>query len=522
MVPELFFPWKDEILNLIREPDNIWRLNQKLNTKSGAQSKYDLTTLHDEWKYIIDSIDKMNVQIKRIYGLDKFLSILQESEEIEQELNSLEEIKKYFSDLNQLNQANTQNQILNKLLKERDEISSLLEISKDEFQAIKLQYESYQQKESKIKTLFEQLNQQQRELYQKTNEITKKIDELDPILIRYQEKLDNIQDENDPDYTRIKSKLSVVEKEFKTLQETRKTLMRESKEIKKRILQERKSLKSLKQQINTIRPIYEEKSNEIKNLENRLNSIIDQIDKLSKEINQNQLKIKNGNSKYVKQKEFPTNNKYFGRPTELEQRIQFLKTNQEQLKQIIMKEFKNSKIVEIRRELEEKVNRFKKIFAQWEDESKIEEKLSKTMEISQIKIEKILNFKNWVNIFLHPIDFSCSVDFQLISDYHDLKIDIELYDKEGNSIKDIEALPRSTRSIIAFALIFAFYLSNNVYFILIRMSDLLPDIITKQTFQKTIAYFSNILDEIFQPEQLKIVFFLDTPTNYELNAIEVN
>ncbi|MHA1775382.1 MAG: hypothetical protein ACTSWC_01335 [Promethearchaeota archaeon] len=522
--PDVLIRWQEEIPIIFNDPTHLLTLSESIfptTTKNSKNGKIPLTL---GWKLAINELHSLNLQINRIHALDKLRLMIDEKKRSEEKLSALISTREQLIKDFQISELQTKKKFVQERMNERAAIRSDLNIAKEEFRAIEIQYQHYIKKHEQLQTLLAQLNRQQREIYQQTNQITKNMDELDPRIIVYQEKLDEINElENTSDFNRIKSKLSIIEKEYERLQQERKNLIQKSQILKKRILQERKALKSINRKIQQLKPLFDERYNDVELLKKRMASIEKQIHKFSGEINQTLKNEKENLQNDETTSNFQPSYSSYSSLGAIESEIKNLSNKIDKYNKILERNLKSSDLLDVEKKWLQKKEEFKEKMLLWEKESKAKLIYPQIFEISKKQMEILMKFKNWVNILLASQKNTCNIDFSLSPKNSALQMSLIIQDYKGETIKFDDELARFQKSILSFSLIFAFYLSNNCFLVPIRLSYLDPAIITKQTFKKTMKYFSEVFAEITTFQPIKIVFFNDTSTNYEIQSqINVN
>ncbi|WP_457558384.1 hypothetical protein [Candidatus Harpocratesius sp.] len=510
--------WRENISEILSNPTYLFEISKTYNENGNSNDNYDSNfTLLQNWEYLVNSLISIQKYIKRIYALDKIHWIIYEKKKKEQELVVLKSKLKQLIEVSRSKYLQSRENLIKQRINEREKLQSEEKIAQDEVRAIEIQYNQYNKKKENYEILLKQLKNQQRELYLQTNEITKRMDELDPRIIVYQEKIGEMEDNDiSPDQSRIKNKLSIIEKEYQKLLLERKRLMRSSRELQKRLNQERQTFKSINKKISHLKPILEEKSDDLRQILRKIQMIDSQINEISKETIKKSDNLKSFNNQSVNIEDNCSDFIKYSSVSEIQSIIEKIKLKIQEFDQILVKNLKISKFPDIEKVWNLKFDQFTQELHSWEDESKINNLLFKKHHDTRNQIEKLIDFKNWLNILIDPINISCNLDFSISDENTRIEISLLFFKASGESLNYKSDLTRYQKTILYLSCIFSFYLSNQIFLIPIRISGLDPTITSKQSFKKATEHFSNIFKELSSIKPVKIVIFLDTSMNYDI------
>ncbi len=498
-LPYSWVKWGNYLEDIFSNSNLMIEFLSNLNFLITQQNSKKNSLISDNWNELYAKFKENDENIVEYKKFNNIKLNMVSKTNLLKEIEHLELMEKNISQMANESIFLGKKDLLRKLEKLLKTLTTEFDIQSDEYFANRQRIDEYLEIKVKYDTNISLLKNDQRHLFKETNELTKQMDNLEPLLETYYDKLELIDSENnDKDYNRIKKKYNDVKSSHKDLKNERILKMKISKGVKQKIRnlrsQTKKNNDNLKK-LNTskfqeIKKIFNELKTEIENTKAQIESVRIDIDSflninrnINPQINQNQ------------------EVKYYSNPNEI---IEVLKKKRNKIDQIDSK-FENSYETTDLEIIKKKFNN---------DRQKLLEKLrlnsenlgllSKKTHYFEEFIERIKNIQSWMNKFLSKIDMKIS--FSLTFDKENLKLTNKIM-KQNQYINIDKDLKRVEKAFIYFSFIFSCYLGGDHKFIPLRIIDLPKFMITQQNFIKNIKMLGDISDEL--PKDIIIIFLLE-------------
>ena len=498
-LPYSWIDWDENIEILFSDSNLMIEFFSHLNSIITQQSSKKTGLISDNWNNLYSTFkeNKNNItEYEKFNDLNKNmvrkLNLLQEIERLEIMEKKLDQIA---------NQSIFQGRkdLLLKLEKLLETQTTEFYIQSDEFFVNKQRVDENLAIKTKFDGNLSQLKHEQRILFKETNDLTKQMDNLEPLMDVYQEKLEVIDnDKKSEDYKRIKKKFDVIKKEHEDYKNDRVLKIKKSKEITQKMrnlrAQIKKNNKDLKKldmsKFHEIKKKYENLKTDLENTKAQIKSVGLDIESML-----------NNNEKISPQNDLNQENTFYSNPTEIKE---LLKKKRNQINQIddFFENTYDTTDLEI---IKKKIN---------SDRRNLLNKLSSNSEkllISSEKtpyyeefFERIKKIQSWMNKILSKIDLKIS--FSLAFDEEKLKLTNKII-KKTQYINFNTDLKRVEKAFFYFSAIISSYLAENYKFSPIRIKNLPQFMITKQNFIKNIKMLEDICDKL--PEDIRIIFLLE-------------
>ncbi len=473
--------------------------------KSISQNWQNIYTYYEE----INKYSSVYDSLQRIYEIyNERIHLAEQIPDLNEELEQIKQISN-----NSIYQGKIE--LLTKLNSELSYLIPLFEVHSEEYNIYNnkmVKFRELKEHNLKIQKKYKLI---QGELFRKTNEITKNIDDLDPKIQNYFEKLENLKsNEISEDYKRINAKYQILNKETNKLKTERSSFIKESKSIKQKLTNIKNNFRKERKNFDSIQIKFTEIENTYLNLSKQIESIKIQIK--STKIDIDNLKInKNSNIKPKKKElKYSTINQYLEEIKEINIRIEQIDSKFQDL-------FGTSVIEEISILLNKK-------------ELQLQKKLKKTTSLLNDMIKKRTN-TNYIQIFhnvcdkinqtmnhlLNSLDINLNISSALSTENPGKFIISSITKKKDVNLSYEEDLKRIEKSVMIFAFIISCYVATNNYIIPLHINKLPNSVITKQTFQKSIKIIENSIKTLPEYKKIHIILFLHDNPNKISPIIEI-
>ena len=504
-LPYSWVEWERYLDNIFNNSNLMIDFLSNLNFMITQQNSIKNPLLSDNWNELYgifkeneDDISEYKKFNNLKINLESKANLLQEIEHLELKEKKIEQIANESIFLGKKD-------LLRKLEKLLETHTTEFNIQSDEYFANKQRVDEYLKIKAKFDGNLSQIKHEQRVLFKETNELTKQMDDLEPLLETYRDKLEVIDSErNNEDFKRIQKKCDDIKSVHEDLKNERIVKIKRSKEINQKMrnlrIQIKKNNNNLKKQniskFQEIKKKYDDLKSDLENTKAQIKSVRLEIDSMLS-------KSENLNSESDQNQE----EKFYSSPNEIKEVLKNKRKNINQIDDIFENSYETTDLNIINKKFEK-------------NRKKLSEKLSLNSEKLKILSEKTHNFvefiertkniQSWMNIILDKINMKIS--FSLAFDKENMKLTNKVM-KKGQYINIDTDLKRVEKSFYYFSFIISSYLGGNYKFIPIRIENLPKFMITKVNFIKNIKMLEDICDEL--PEDINIFFLLEE-NNYEI------
>jgi hypothetical protein len=514
-LPYSWIEW-DKYLEIIFSDSNLMiEFLSNLNFIITQQNSKKNSLLSDNWNdlYIIFNENKDNIS-----EYEKFNNL---KSNIESKSNLLKEIERLEVKEKKIDQMANESifqgkkDFLRKLEKLLETHTTEFNIQSDEYIANKQRFDEYLEIKAKYDENLSHIKHEQRVLFRETNELTKQMDDLEPLLETYQDKLEVLDPEkNKEDFKRIQKKCDYIKSVHKDLKSDRILKIKNSKDINQKMRNLRSQIKknnnNLKKlnlsKFQEIKKKYDELNTELENTKAQIKSVRLEIDSL---LSKNE--IINPESNQIQEEKFYSN------PYEIKEVLKKKRNEITQIDYNFENFYDTIDLDIIEKKFENNRRKFlKKLNLNSEKLKLLSEKTHNFVEF----IERTKKIQSWMNKLLSKIDMK--VSFSLGFDKENLNLTNSVM-KKGQYINIDTDLKRVEKAYFYFSFLISSYLAGNYKFIPIRIKNLPNFMITKQNFIKNIKMLDDVCDEL--PEDINIIFLLEE-NNYNneipLKIIKIN
>lgn len=474
--------------------------------------------LSSHWDYVIQVSSEIELTLKKLETLDKLADIIAQKRKISNEIRDLENAHLFLQKKQVDTIFQTKKALLQKKIEEREQLEPKFEIEQDEYNSLKNQLDLYIAQENQFKSQQKHLKDRQRDLYQATNEITKLMDELDPKIQLYKEKIRDLDPDDDKnDFERLQQKLESVQEKYNQYNQERKSLMHQSQTLKKNLLKERQNFKDIKKHLNRLRPSFDSKKEIFEKSFQRLGSLKQDIENLKIELDSRIFEETTKNTS----NNGPTEINFSSIP-EVEETLERKKGQLIQIDTLLNRKFQSTDIDQIQAIWDEKYSLLLKKSTLLTGKLDPSEKIANVTYASQIEMLKIIRFKDWMTYFLSSFEIEFVFDLQVHPEDSSLKTVFLLQSNKGDNLDFEENLTRIQKAYVAFSTIISLYLAFDIHLIPLQMTKLPSLIVTKQTFQKSIEMLADQIANHPDLNDTRLIFFMDNQTPYDLSIMKIN
>ena len=503
--PYSWIKW-DKYIDIIFSDSNLMiEFISNLNFMITQQNSKKNPLLSDKWnelygifkenKDIISDYKKFN-HLKR--NLENKSNLLQEIERLEIKEKKIDQMADESIFLGKKD-------LLRKLEKLLETQTTEFNIQSDEYFANKQRVDEYLEIKAKFDENLSQIKHEQRVLFKETNELTKQMDDLEPLFETYKDKLEVLDSEkNKEDFERIKKKCDKIKKVHQDLKNDRILKIKISKDTNQKM----RNLRSqIKKNNNNLKKLNISKFQEIKNKYDNLKTDLENNKAQIKSVRLEIDSMLNKSEKINLEDDHNQEKKFYSNPSEIKEVLKNKRKNINQIDDLFKNSYDTKDLGIINKKFEKNRRKLlEKLSLNSENLKHLSEETHNFVEF----IEKTKSIQSWMNKILSKIDMKIS--FSLAFDKENLKFTNKVM-KKGQYINIDTDLKRVEKAYFYFSFIISSYLVGNYKVIPIRIMNLPKFMITKQNFIKNIKMLEDICDEL--PKDIKIIFLLEE-RNYEI------
>jgi len=509
--------WNQILTNIQQSPIEI--LPYLLSIPSSQTN--DITQIREEFftqfKTFIQLRTQIDQNIQKFQALSAQQKLEQEYAQAKQLLTEYVIKKQKSSQLSQNSLLASKQDLLKKLQLDEKNVNQLIGTQQDRFSQNENRMQQLQTQLDNFNSELETVQIAQRALFKETNQLTKQMDELSERKEVYEEKLFDLDpDENKEDYDRISEKLKPLKEQYDQLKGQRTTRMQQSKEIQEQIKNFQTSIKETATKIQTIQPEYNQLHSEYSALISQLESISKRIEELEPEIVQLENKEKTkSNMKNTPQYQFSSETllsdtnlrKLAETDTKVQEQLDHIQGLAQKLqengieKPDLQMNLNSAEITTLMQEINNIQGKLEHLEKDYQIENKV------TLITTNLKRLQVLCNELLISIEF-SLRFELSIDFTAESP---IKLSIHLQHK-NKMVPFNDDLKRLEKAMISMALILGFLRLTNEPILPIHY-DTLPDfIITKQTFLKILENIRSVFAVNPNWKDWNVVFFLTEAT----------
>ncbi|QEE14538.1 hypothetical protein DSAG12_00351 [Promethearchaeum syntrophicum] len=498
-LPYSWIDWNENLEILFRDSDLLIEFFSRLNSIITHQNSKKIGLISDIWRNLYSTLKENKNNIAKYEKFNELSKNLRSKSNLLQDIERLELMEKNLDQMVNQSIFQSKKDLLLKLEKLLVTQTTEFNIQSDEFFVNKQRVDENLAIITKFDNNLSRLKQEQRILFKETNELTKQMDSLEPLMNVYQEKLEVIDSyKNGKDYNRIKKKFEDIVKEHEDCKNDRVLKIKKSKDITQKMrnlrVQIKKNNNDLRKldlsKFNEIKKNYEDLKTDLENTKTQITSVRLEIDSML-----------NNSEKNVSQNDLNQDDMFYSNPTEIKEQLKKKRNLISQINDFFENTYDTTDLEIIK----------KKIDA---DRRNLLDELTSNSEKLQLSSEKshyyedllkrIKEIQSWMNKFLSKIDMKIS--FSLAFDKENLKLTNKIM-KKNQYINFNTDLKRIEKAFFYFSAIISSYLGENYRFIPIRINKLPKFMITKQNFIKNIKMLDDMCEEL--PEDINIIFFLE-------------
>ncbi|MHA1511185.1 MAG: hypothetical protein ACTSRX_05630 [Promethearchaeota archaeon] len=504
-LPYSWVEWDKYLDNIFSDSNLMIDFLSNLNFMITQQNSKKSSLLSENWNELYGIFKDNKDNISEYKKFNHFKLNLENKSNLLQEIERLELKEKKIDQLADESIFQGKKDLLRKLEKLLETHTTEFTIQSDEYFANKQRVDEYLEIKAKYDENLSQIKYEQRILFKETNELTKQMDDLEPLLETYQDKLEVLDPKkNKEDFKRIQKKCDDIKSVHKDLKSDRILKIKNSKDINQKM---RNLRNQIKKNNNNLKKQNISKFQEIKKKYDYLNTELEntkaQIKSVRLEINS----MLSKNEKINPQSDINQEEQFYSSPNEIKEVLKKKRNNINQIDNIFENSYETTDLDIINKKF--KKNRMKISEKLSQNSEKLKHISEETHNFEEF-IERTKNIQSWMNKILSKIDMKLS--FSLAFDKENLKLTNKVMRK--NQIINIDTdLKRVEKAFFYFSYIISSYLGGNYKFIPIRIENLPKFMITKGNFIKNIKMLEDICDEL--PEDISIIFLIEE-NNYEI------
>ena len=190
-LPTPLLDWRNWIPRVFSENHTFLEFFSQFYAKTEKILEFSEDSFEQLWETTFETYQNLE-KTKNVYlNLQKIEIVISERIELQQDIERLKEFEKQLKNFAENSLVQNKQNLLAKLKTELMNIQPTYEIQRDEFLVHQKRMEQSEHDQKSFKIQQNRLKQSQRELFRQTNSITKQMDDLDPQMQIYLDKLDS-------------------------------------------------------------------------------------------------------------------------------------------------------------------------------------------------------------------------------------------------------------------------------------------------------------------------------------------
>lgn len=458
------------------------------------------------WTAIVQTKEQLNKISKVFPNILRINAILAERNTIADEISNLYKYQINLKEITKNSLYATKKDLLAKLQKELAKLQPKFEIEKDEYSVYADRMQIFQKKKRDYNSIQKALKEEQRVLFRQTNEVTKIMDERDPNMQTYLEKLADLDPElQAEDHQRIQKKYDVIKSEYDKLKSHRNEIMKDSKGIKQKLLKSRNEFKQSNKDLRSFQPQFQEIESKFLSLQSQVESLQKQIQEIENELN-TMVDSENASSSEINLTldHIPY--------TSLEQVDELLMQKKQRQNLILSKLdeiFHSTESSTISKDIEKRIAKMEEILKEVNAAVSKFEKINSIESNFRSYIKTVKTFQKYMTVFLEPIGINIHFSHSIEGESNEnFQVNIISKNSKGSEI-NLKELKRVEKAYVILSFIISCYLSLGINIIPIEFKSLPPSVVTKQTFIKATQLLSEQFVLMPVEEAIHVVFFME-------------
>ncbi|UYP45898.1 hypothetical protein NEF87_002183 [Candidatus Lokiarchaeum ossiferum] len=508
--------WNEYFPDIFENPlklNTFIHLFPSILSSSNLINKEISSSTAQTWTGVVHAFNQLNNVSKVFPNILRINTILAEQNTIKEEITTLIAYQLKLKEITENSLYITKKDLLAKLQKELANLQPKFEIEKDEYSVYADRMQNYLKKKNDYNSIQKSLKEEQRVLFRQTNEITKMMDERDPSMQTYLDKLADLDPElQAEDYKRIQKKYNTLKVEYDKLKSHRNSIMNESKGIKQRLLKSRNEFKQSNKELRSFQPQFQEIEAKFLSLRSQIESLQKQIQEIETELN---LMVDSGKSS-SSNIDLSLDHIPYTSLAQVEELLMQKKQRQNLILSKLDEIFHSTESSTISKDIENRISKMEDILKNISSSVSEFEKNDKIDTLFRSYIHTLKSLQNFMNLLLEPMDFQINFSNSIEGESNeDLKVNLILKNKKGVET-NLEELKRVEKAYLILTLIVSCYLTLGISLIPIEFKSLPPSIVTKQTFIKATQLLSEQILLLPLEEAIHVVFFMEQ-TNFDVS-----
>ncbi|WP_371806572.1 hypothetical protein [Candidatus Lokiarchaeum ossiferum] len=508
--------WNEYFPDIFENPlklNKFIHLFPSILSSSNLINKEISSSTAQTWTGVVHAFNQLNNVSKVFPNILRINTILAEQNTIKEEITTLIAYQLKLKEITENSLYITKKDLLAKLQKELANLQPKFEIQKDEYSVYADRMQNYLKKKNDYNSIQKSLKEEQRVLFRQTNEITKMMDERDPSMQTYLDKLADLDPElQAEDYQRIQKKYNTLKVEYDKLKSHRNSIMNESKGIKQRLLKSRNEFKQSNKELRSFQPQFQEIEAKFLSLRSQIESLQKQIQEIESELN---LMVDSGKSS-SSNIDLSLDHIPYTSLAQVEELLMQKKERQNLILSKLDEIFHSTESSTISKDIENRISKMEDILKNVSSSVREFEKNDKIDSLFRSYIRTLKSLQNFMNLLLEPMDFQINFSNSIEGESNEvLKVNLILKNKKGVET-NLEELKRVEKAYLILTLIVSCYLTLGIKLIPLEFKSLPPSIVTKQTFIKATQLLSEQILLLPLEEAIHVVFFMEQ-TNFDVS-----
>ncbi|MHA1744923.1 MAG: hypothetical protein ACTSWW_02920 [Promethearchaeota archaeon] len=506
-LPAQLIDWKKWIPRIFSENDVFLDFFSQFYTQTKKFPAFSKNSFDNLWETAFSTFQNLSKTNKVYLNLQKIENVISERSELQQNIDRLLQFEKQLEKFAENSLFQSKQDLVKKLKINLTKLQPSYEIQRDEFFVHNTQMEQMKNDQKSFKIQQNRLKQIQRDFFRQTNALTKQMDEFDPKMQIYLDKLNGIDlDQNSADFIRIDQKYKNLHVKYEILKDERSVIMQKSKVTSKALKDLRNQFKTINQQYREFKASYSVIHTRFSEIDSQISGLKSQIASIEQEL-QEMISVK---EKHTGSEEIDPDFDHipFSTPDQARMVIQQHKSRLTLIDHKLTDIFHTTNLTKIHKLMEEKHQVIAKKLLGFH--TTLETLNTKTI-LSTMFQELFLFLKKLeetMNHLLRPFELHVRLEFsQTSSDLTTFDTQISIFQK-NQKLESNSDLNRVHRAYFYYAFIIAAYQAADLPVVPISL-DYLPSFMkTKQTFQKSTTILKDTLSQLPSASNTKVVFFI--------------
>jgi hypothetical protein len=506
-LPAQLIDWRRWIPRIFSENDVFLEFFSQFYAQTKKFPAFSKNSFDNLWDTAFSTFQNLDKTKKVYLNLQKIENVISERSELQQNIERMLQFEKQLEKFAENSLFQSKQDLLKKLKINLTQLQPSYEIQRDEFFVHNTRMEHMKNDQKSFKIQQNRLKQIQRELFRQTNALTKQMDEFDPQMQIYLDKLNGSNlDHKSADFIRIDQKYQTLHVQYEILKDDRSAIMQKSRNVSKSLKDLRNQYKTINQQYREFKARYSVIHTRFSEIDRQFSGLNSQIASIEQEL-QGMISTK---EKYLGSEDTDTDLGPipFGSPDQARAVVQQQKARLTLIDQKLTDIFHTTDPIQIAKLMEEKQQIITKKLLGFHNtlETLNTKKILPTMFQELLLFLKKL--EETMNHLLQPFELQVKLEFsQNSTDFSFFDTQISIFHKNQKLHMESD-LNRIHRAYFYYAFIIAAYHAADLPVIPISLEYLPSFMKTKQTFQKSTTILKDTFSQLHSASNTKVVFFI--------------